>query len=48
MLTELEMEIILAMRRASDEQLLKALAYLSRIESEGTHAAAPQTTGGAA
>lgn len=47
-MTALEISIILAMREASEENLIKALAYLSRIESEEMPAAAPQSAGGAA
>ena len=47
-MTALEIKIILEMREASEENLAKALAYLSRIESEEMPAAAPQSAGGAA
>ena len=39
-MTELEMQIIQAMRVASEEQLTKALEFLCQIESEEKHAAA--------
>ena len=48
LMTALEIKIILAMREASEENLAKALAYLSQIESEEMPAAAPQSAGGAA
>lgn len=38
-MTELEIQIVQAMREASDERLAMALAYLIRLESEETHAA---------
>ena len=37
--TELEIQIVQAMREASDERLAMALAYLIRLESEETRAA---------
>lgn len=47
--TELEMQIIIAMRRLTSENTVKALAYLSEmLEMPGTSAADPQRDGGAA
>ena len=47
--TELEMQIIMAMRRLTSENAVKALAYLSEmLEMPGTSAADPQRDGGAA
>jgi hypothetical protein len=40
-MTELEMQIIQAMRNASEENLARALAFLCRIELEEKPAAAP-------
>lgn len=47
-MNELEKKIIRAMREATDENLIKALAYLTRIESEERPAAVPQSDDGAA
>ena len=38
-MSDLEIQIVQAMREASDERLAMALAYLIRLESEETHAA---------
>lgn len=46
--TELEIQIVQAMREASDERLVMAIAYLIRLESEETRAAVLPATGGAA
>lgn len=47
--SELEMQIIIAMRRLTSENTVKALAYLSEmLEMPGTSAADPQKDGGAA
>ena len=46
--SELEIQIVQAMREASDERLAMALAYLIRLESEETRAADLPATGGAA
>ena len=48
-MTELEMQIIIAMRRLTSENTVKALAYLSEmLEVQGTSVADPQRDGGAA
>lgn len=41
-MTELEMQIIQAMREASEENLARAMDYLCQIETTKTHAAHPQ------
>lgn len=47
--TELEMQIIIAMRRLTSENTVKALAYLSEmLEVQGTSAADPRKEDGAA
>ncbi len=47
--TELEMQIINAMRQLTTDNTVKALAYLSEmLETPGTSAADPQRAGGAA
>ena len=48
-MTELEMQIIEAMRQLTSENTVKALAYLSEmLETPGTNAAVPQKADGAA
>ena len=43
-MTQLEIDIVMAMREASEEKLAKAMEYLRRLELEETHAASLQST----
>lgn len=45
MLTELEQDILNAMSRLNEENLVRAIAYLAALsDTPGTRAADPQTT----
>lgn len=47
-MTELEVQIVAALRQASEERVRDALIFLAQLEKQGTPAAAPRADGGVA